>query len=783
MIVFKIFITLWILNLLFFKRRNGILACGLVGYCGTEPANPWKIRMLQLYNLKRGEHATGIYIGDEVFKDAIPADKFLADRGDVYDLIPEAKNFTIIGHDRQASVGSRDKAELAHPYDVTGKDGKRLILAHNGTIHNIEAIANKFKMDHSATTSSDSWTLTKIMVDLKEEEILELLQGYTGFATLLFTRSTMKNTLFIHRDPERPLFCYQENDHQLYISSIIESLYAIGGTADTVTEFSGHTVYKAVKGRLVKKWSTAERKPILYVSRTSNYNPNAYSRKPSHNKAEFDWEDAYNSYYGRDDIGKKVEITKRPEVQTEGFCYLDGIYMFNGHPYTGNMWINEVTNEWCKEAMDGFQNYFFVRGIMTRSKKDYEELKNKALNAQGAFDVTVFEKKLFRIDTTDHAEYPVKSHMMGVASTPVWFPKKYHSDKYPYGQKGCIKFTPILSNTTYILSKHGVETAKTVDNTRPSVSQRRIITDAKIINISPELTMENAIRTAFKHGTYEDVGKLYISLQTYMGKQDTEELYSSFATTLVNIAEKDGVINKDDVDGILGNLNGGSEMMIHEALTIILGLYNTYLNESGVTDQPLEMEEYINDLRSKNSLFNQAQFIAELDNCQYETLDELLCDYAIDDRDDNTRPVLESVALELNRLSILSSKDLKAIIKLTPAGMHRELTEYYDVYKTIADKVAIEECEPAALECCNAVDLTVGGKIYHFYVEAERLSQKKDKEITDEERALLEQHKQNLLLHLNLADAEAEKYLKTRYGIDLKSIIEEYIPYAGNEER
>ncbi len=62
-----ILIKLWLIGMFImtfvnvFRRsyKHGALGCGLVGYCGSTPADPEKLRMLLLYNQERGEDGTG----------------------------------------------------------------------------------------------------------------------------------------------------------------------------------------------------------------------------------------------------------------------------------------------------------------------------------------------------------------------------------------------------------------------------------------------------------------------------------------------------------------------------------------------------------------------------------------------------------------------------------------------------------------------------------------------------------------------------------------------------
>ena len=57
-------------------------------------------------------------------------------------------------------------------------------------------------------------------------------------------------------EEERPLYYYIETRNSLYVSSIKESLFAIGGTDDTVFEFEHNTVYEVTDGDVSKAKKT-----------------------------------------------------------------------------------------------------------------------------------------------------------------------------------------------------------------------------------------------------------------------------------------------------------------------------------------------------------------------------------------------------------------------------------------------------------------------------------------------------------------------------------------------
>ena len=80
--------------------------CGLVGFVANEgrTSDINALTMLMLSNMKRGEHASGMYFGTEVIKDSDIVDIFLSKN-----QIESSSLF--IGHVRQATIGLKIKKQ------------------------------------------------------------------------------------------------------------------------------------------------------------------------------------------------------------------------------------------------------------------------------------------------------------------------------------------------------------------------------------------------------------------------------------------------------------------------------------------------------------------------------------------------------------------------------------------------------------------------------------------------------------------------------------------------
>lgn len=142
LIVIKIYLVLlFIQTLIRVINRNtksSYLSCGLVMYCGDKPANLLKIALLLKYNEARGNHATGISINDIVYKDAISVSQFLGDYNGLFlqQGDQEWNNYTILAHARQASSGSKDRGDLAHPHAVYSHENANnpVLIGSNATL-------------------------------------------------------------------------------------------------------------------------------------------------------------------------------------------------------------------------------------------------------------------------------------------------------------------------------------------------------------------------------------------------------------------------------------------------------------------------------------------------------------------------------------------------------------------------------------------------------------------------------------------------------------------------
>lgn len=281
-------LTFLFLHLLFYRRSN-VLACGLFGYCGNPkhssgPEVLANIKILGLYNVPRGDDASGLSLNGGVIKDAGTGSvftDFIVNQG-LYNPGSGSNNdFTVIGHTRKRSVGANTIKE-AHPFEigVVENDKKEmsssLIGAHNGTLYNWEELLKEFKIGKEGIVS-DSHALFTILESIKKdkEAIKYLLESYKGAAALTWYDPSEPNTLYLYHgwsnmhvrnasehaldSEERPLYTYKVKGG-VYYSSTEVGLKAIGAEESEIQVVAHNAVLKYNKGTLTNYDLSIERR-------------------------------------------------------------------------------------------------------------------------------------------------------------------------------------------------------------------------------------------------------------------------------------------------------------------------------------------------------------------------------------------------------------------------------------------------------------------------------------------------------------------------------------------
>ena len=274
--------------------------CGLTGFVPKNtksvPNMDW-IKLLLSYNDERGSDSSGYYMNGEVIKTLDGVKEYIAENP----LKVTSKNKTIIIHNRKSSVGAIS-LNNAHPFEIT--DGNRtMVIAHNGTIFNIEALATKRGVN-TKSMFVDSLILGHILFTGD----YSVLNDYNGGAALLWAYKDEPNVLYAFKgaskskyngpmEEERPLHLMM-HDSGYYISSLIEPLKAISNGDYECYTLEENTVVK-IQGNKINR--------VYKADRTQSFQNRVYD----------------NSYQP---VGSQQQL---PLYDTKAFTYKHEFYLHN----------------------------------------------------------------------------------------------------------------------------------------------------------------------------------------------------------------------------------------------------------------------------------------------------------------------------------------------------------------------------------------------------------------------------------------------------------------------
>jgi predicted glutamine amidotransferase len=267
--------------------------CGLVGFVANEgrTSDINALTMLMLSNMKRGEHASGMYFGTEVIKDSDIVDIFLSKN-----QIESSSLF--IGHVRQATIGLKIKKN-AHPFEHDN-----LVGAHNGTLTGWYALANKMKIPTTTIDVDSDFLIKALDVNhFAEENKYDVLEQFEGAAALLWAGKTDLHTLYVFRNEDRPLF-YGTREEGMYFSSTEESLKIINAT--NITSLPINKVFTITNGEFVGEGITIKR-PAKYVN---SFQRGTGSYTGGSRSAAYDdiYDNDYNNEFNRYPSGNQISL-------------------------------------------------------------------------------------------------------------------------------------------------------------------------------------------------------------------------------------------------------------------------------------------------------------------------------------------------------------------------------------------------------------------------------------------------------------------------------------------
>lgn len=262
-IILSVLLLLAVNILLSMSNPKGILGCGLVGFSGVEKFDLAVIRTLLWYNAKerKSTDATGVYTPSMgLIKDAKSALQFMNE--DLFKNSLESQQEILMGHVRAATVGKKDNPDEAHPWDFGS-----IVMMHNGTLKNYEDLAKKYKLE------KDSWSVDSqvlgwaIKKNFENNEPFKVLSEYKGAAAVVLYHKNM-DCLYVYRDNERTLGYGYLGDGNMYISSEIDILIAMGCT--DVKLFEPYKVHQIKDGVIISRMKVKRSKAPIgdYIIRT-----------------------------------------------------------------------------------------------------------------------------------------------------------------------------------------------------------------------------------------------------------------------------------------------------------------------------------------------------------------------------------------------------------------------------------------------------------------------------------------------------------------------------------
>lgn len=664
------------------KLERNVLGCGLTGFCGARAADPAWIKLVMFYNMDRGEDGTGVAINNKIKKDTEKVSKFL--QSNSLDIAEDNENYTIIGHARKSSSGTKANKELVHPFGMykggVEKEKYDLILAMNGTLSNTEVLAEKFDVTYKEYTNSDTQIMTRIMANLGEKEYIQILEGYMGTATLLFFSPKYPNTLMVYKDPERTLFYWQKEKDEMYISSIEEPLLCLGAEKDDIKAFEGEHLYKINKGKITKDEKVV-RIPIKPKVKNISYGHNSYNNSYD-NRAEYYEGNCMNrspvipiKTQVVSIIGKRGE--NKYHANRGNFVYTIGDkYYRNGHSLTGKFYINgegKVKDGNSDKKKDtNIKLYYFVNGFLCRKEEDYNIVMKRSSDSNNIFNLAKF-KTIYLSELVDHFEYPIVTI---VNSKEQWVLGAHWSSKIKTSGD-TIVVDMFLSNETFILKSEG----KWISTTKKDVCELiRVIEKGKVNNINVSFKENDDpvgdIKKEYtKQQTFDFIDKsieenldnpiqscqyYYSLIRKELWKQNTSDpVREYFFITFLEFLHSKSVVNTDNyndlkIEGKKG-FYGAADWLkeIDKCLEILIKKrskskekeVNWSRNNSEEKFEKFNIEDIVTSMYENNLLYNNIKFKEEIIDADYETLDQLLIAWVKIENSENIREFCEAVLL------------------------------------------------------------------------------------------------------------------------------------------
>lgn len=476
-------IGLLISSIFNFRRKTGVLYCGVFGACmdprfmspAAVSAVIAKIKILGLFNQERGKDSCGIF-ANNVIEKGIEKEKKWSDfveEKQIPNPSNKTGNFVFIGHTRMSTIGTHSEAN-AHPFLIDDD----FVLAHNGVIHNIRTLTNKYDLKDNYVVDSNG------LAFLIARHGYKILNEYEGYAALLMTRISEPNSIWIYHGSskntsagqpveERPLFTMQTREG-IYISSLASALKVISeNSKDQIRTVEHNVVQKITNGHVTKaKFQVEREENNVYTSRVHVSSPNSTANSSNRGSCS-----VAATQTTRNFMGTKLDVAPPPLIwyenlpqRAEAYGLMTGVFFHKGRYWKINGMTSEITlmhgGVWIgkdgviDDTITNYRNEWFYNGVYMKNEKAFNELtNNREISNPWSNPAQIMSR---------FAEYPVVNTKAEVAKLSN---SSVDSMKYRYFKNGlAVKndgFTPKWSDISYALhdgiltdAKHQYDTTK-----------------------------------------------------------------------------------------------------------------------------------------------------------------------------------------------------------------------------------------------------------------------------------------------------------------------------------